>query len=149
LTKNEDGLATVMGHEVAHALLNHGQQRMSAGLLQDLGAIGVALGTSAAGLSENTQSIISLAYGLGTAVGVILPFSRSNESEADHYSLLLMAIAGYNPEESVIFWQRMASLGGGDYEFLSTHPSDATRVRQLQGWIPEAKDKAKSFGVTR
>jgi predicted Zn-dependent protease len=146
LTKNEDGLATVMGHEVSHALLNHGQQRMSAGLLQQLGAIGVALGAQAAGLSEEVQAGIMLAYGLGTQVGAALPFSRSNESEADHYGLLLMAMAGYNPEESVPFWERMAAMGGGTLEFLSTHPSGATRIRQLRGWIPEARDKAKSFG---
>jgi predicted Zn-dependent protease len=146
LTKNEDGLATVMGHEVAHALLNHGQQRMSVGLLQQLGMIGVALGAQVAGLSEDAQTGIMLAYNVGSVYGGVLPFSRSNESEADHYGVTLMAIAGYNPEESVVFWGRMASMGGGTLEFLSTHPSDATRVRQLQGWIPEAREKARSFG---
>jgi predicted Zn-dependent protease len=146
LTQTEDGLATVMGHEVSHALLNHGQQRMSASLLQQLGALGVTLGGSAAGLSSDAQSGLMLAYGLGSQLGGTLPFSRSHESEADHYGLILMSIAGYNPEESVTFWGRMASLGGGSIEFLSTHPSDETRIRQLQGWIPEAKDKARRFG---
>ncbi|MDR2731154.1 MAG: M48 family metallopeptidase [Treponema sp.] len=146
LTRTEDGLAAVMGHEVSHALLNHGQQRMSAGLLQQLGAIGVALGAQVAGLSEDAQSVISLAYSLGSTYGGVLPFSRSNESEADHYGLILMTIAGYNPEESVPFWERMAAMGGGTLEFLSTHPVPETRIRQLQGWIPEAREKAKSFG---
>jgi len=146
LTQNEDGLATVMGHEVSHALLNHGQQRMSASLLQQIGAVGVALGGAVAGLSADAQSGLMAAYGIGTTYGGTLPFSRANESEADHYGLILMAIAGYNPDESVVFWSRMASLGGGTLEFLSTHPSDETRVKQLQGWIPEAKNKARQFG---
>jgi predicted Zn-dependent protease len=145
VTKTEEGLAVVLGHEIAHALLNHGQQRMSAGLLQQLGAVGVAV--LASGSSETTQSLLMTAYGVGSTVFGMLPFSRENESEADHYGLILMSIAGYNPDESVPFWQRMASLGGKTPEFLSTHPSDATRIRQLQGWIPEAKQIAASFGV--
>jgi predicted Zn-dependent protease len=138
ITQTEEGLATVMGHEVSHALLNHGQQRVSAGVLQELGA---------AVLSTLTDSeLLMLAYGVGTTVGGTLPFSRSNESEADHYGLILMAIAGYNPEAAVPFWQRMSASGGGTLEFLSTHPSGTTRIRQLQGWVPEAKSKAMEFG---
>ena len=144
VTKAEAGLATVMGHEVSHALLNHGQQRMSAGLLQQLGAVGLSI--LASGQSQDTQALAMTAYGVGTNLFGTLPFSRSNESEADHYGLILMAIAGYNPEESVPFWERMSSLGGGTPEFLSTHPSDETRIRQLRGWIPEAKSKARQFG---
>jgi predicted Zn-dependent protease len=140
VTKTEDGLATVMGHEVAHALLNHGQQRMSAGVLQELG--GAVVGGVFADSSQSTQTIALLGYSLGSQVGVMLPFSRKHESEADHYGLILMAVAGYDPEASVPFWERMAAMGGGTPEFLSTHPSDATRVRQLRGWIPEAKRKA-------
>ncbi|MDR1253365.1 MAG: M48 family metallopeptidase [Treponema sp.] len=140
VTQTEDGLATVMGHEVAHALLNHGQQRMSAGVLQQLG--GAAIGGLASGGSENTQTLTMLAYGIGSEVFGTLPFSREHESEADHYGLILMAIAGYAPEESIPFWERMAVLSGGTVEFLSTHPSDATRIRQLRGWIGEAKRKA-------
>jgi predicted Zn-dependent protease len=138
ITKNEDGLATVMGHEVSHALLNHGQRRMSAGVLQQLGA---------EVLSQVTDSsLIVAAYGIGTTVGGTLPFSRSNESEADHYGLILMAIAGYNPDEAVPVWERMSALGGGGTpQFLSTHPSDATRIKQLQGWVPEARAKAAQF----
>jgi predicted Zn-dependent protease len=146
VTKTEEGLAVVLGHEIAHALLNHGQQRMSASLLQQLGAVGVAV--LASGSSETTQSLLMTAYGVGSNLLGTLPFSREHESEADHYGLILMAIAGYNPDVAVPFWQRMASLGGGSTpEFLSTHPSDSTRIRQLQGWLPEAKQTAASFGV--
>jgi predicted Zn-dependent protease len=148
VTKTEAGLAVVLGHEVSHALLNHGQQNMSAGLLQQLGTIGVALGAQVAGLSEGAQSAMLLAYSLGSSIGGMLPFSRSHESEADHYGLILMTIAGYNPDEAVPFWQRMSALGGsGTPQFLSTHPSHATRIQQLAGWNSEAKQKAAQFGV--
>ena len=145
LTQTEDGLATVMGHEVAHALLNHGQQRVSAGLLQQIGMVGVAVTAAVSGLSKESQELIVAAYGLGTTLGGTLPFSRKHESEADHYGLLLMAIAGYNPEASVPFWQRMAAKGGGVPEFLSTHPSDKTRIKDLRKSIPEAKKKARQI----
>jgi len=148
VTKTEEGLAVVLGHEISHALLNHGQQRMSAGMLQQLGALGVAVGAQAAGLSEEVQGALLAAYGIGSVLGGTLPFSRSNESEADHYGLLLMSIAGYNPDEAVPFWQRMAAAGGGSTpQFLSTHPSHATRIQQLAGWNSEAKQKAANFGV--
>jgi len=146
ITQTEEGLAVVLGHEVAHALLNHGQQRMSAGLLQQLGAMGIALGTS--GFSPEIQSLAMTAYGIGSELGGTLPFSRSHESEADHYGLILMAIAGYNPEASVPFWERMAAGGGGGVpQFLSTHPSESTRIKQLTGWIPEAMQRAAEFNV--
>jgi len=145
VTKTEEGLAVVLGHEISHALLNHGQQRMSAGLLQQLGAVGVMIATS--GTSETVQSVMMAAYGVGSTLAGTLPFSRKHESEADHYGLILMTIAGYNPDEAVTFWTRMSKLGGSTPEFLSTHPSDTTRIRQLQGWIPEAKQTAASFGV--
>jgi len=146
VTKTEEGLAVVMGHEIAHALLNHGQQRVSAGMLQQLGALGVAVLTS--GASEGFQSVSMLGYSLGSSLLGTLPFSRDNESEADHYGLTLMAIAGYNPDEAVPFWERMAALGGGGSpEFLSTHPSDSTRIRQLNSWNSEAKQTAATFGV--
>jgi predicted Zn-dependent protease len=137
LTQTEDGLATVMGHEVSHALLNHGQQRMSAGVLQELGATVLSVATDSA--------LLMAAYGIGTTLGGTLPFSRNHESEADHYGLILMAIAGYNPEEAVPFWERMSAGGGGIPEFLSTHPSGSTRIRQLRGWVSEAKSKAAQF----
>jgi predicted Zn-dependent protease len=137
ITLNEDGLAVVMGHEIAHALLNHGQQRMSADVLQQLGAVGLSV------ISDS--ELLMAAYGIGSTLGGTLPFSRTHESEADHYGLQLMAIAGYNPEESVPFWQRMSQMGGVTPEFLSTHPSDTTRIRNLQGWIPEAREKAAAL----
>jgi len=140
LTQTEDGLATVMGHEVAHALLNHGQQRVSAGVLQQVGALGVAILSS--NQSDSTQSLLMSAYGIGTSVFGTLPFSRKHESEADHYGLILMAIAGYNPEESVPFWQRMDAMSGGSIEFLSTHPSNTTRIKQLSETISKANSKA-------
>jgi predicted Zn-dependent protease len=135
VTKNEDGLAIVMGHEVAHALLNHGQQRMSAGFLQQLGA-------TALGMFTDSQLLMS-AYGISTNLLGTLPFSRKNESESDHYGLILAAIAGYNPSEAPLFWQRMSAMSGGSsLEFLSTHPSHDTRIKDLQGWVPEARKKA-------
>jgi predicted Zn-dependent protease len=147
VTLNEDGLAVVMGHEVAHQILNHGQQRMSASLLQQIGSVGLALGTSA--LSPESQALFMAAYGVGTTVGGTLPFSRQNENEADRYGLILMAIAGYNPDEGVPFWQRMESLSGGGSvpQFLSTHPSGTTRIGHLRNVAPEAKQIAARFGV--
>jgi predicted Zn-dependent protease len=139
VTQTEAGLAVVMGHEVAHALLNHGQQRMSANVLQQLGAVTLSVFTD--------SDLLMAAYGMGSTLVGTLPFSRKHESEADQYGLILMAIAGYNPSEAVPFWQRMASRSGGTIEFLSTHPSSSTRIKQLTEWTPEAKQKAARFGV--
>ncbi|PQB04293.1 M48 family metallopeptidase [Aureitalea marina] len=148
ITQGEVGIATVMGHEVAHALANHGQQRMSASQLQALGAVAgnVALSND----PENVE-IFNQAYGIGSQVGVMLPFSRSHESEADKIGLYLMAIAGYEPMEAVQLWERMKSNKNGEAppEFLSTHPSDDTRISNIQGWAPEAKAEARKFGVTQ
>ena len=148
ITQDEAGLATVMGHEVSHALANHGAQRMSAAQLQQIGAVGVAVATG--NKSEQTQQIFQQAYGIGSQVGVMLPFSRSHESEADQIGLTLMAIAGYNPDQAVNFWQRMSAKSGGNAppEFMSTHPSDATRIANIKKMIPEAKAAAAKFGVT-
>ena len=142
ITQNEHGLAVVMGHEIAHALLNHGQRRMSGEVVRQGVALGLGLGLVIGGASSEATMGIITAYDVGTTVGGTLPFSRSNESEADQYGLILMTIAGYNPEESVPFWQRMSAGGGGSLEFLSTHPSDERRVRQLREWIPMAREKA-------
>jgi predicted Zn-dependent protease len=141
ITQTEDGLATVMGHEVAHALLNHGQQRVSAGVLQQLGAVGIAIAGS--GQSKESQALAMTVYGIGSTLFGTLPFSRKHESEADYYGLILMSIAGYSPEASVQFWERMAAKGSGTPEFLSTHPSDKTRISQLKKSMKEAKRKAK------
>lgn len=147
ITKDESGLATVLGHEVAHALLNHGAQRMSTEMLAQLGAQGVAVATS--GKTESTQQIFQQAYGLGAQYGAIMPFGRSQESEADKVGLTLMAIAGYNPDNALAFWQRMSANGGGSAtpEFLSTHPSDATRISNITKEIPTAKANATKLGV--
>ena len=147
ITQDEAGMAVVMGHEVSHALLNHGQQRMSSDVLAQLGAVGV--GAAVGGKSESTQQIAMQAYGIGTQFGVLLPFSRSHESEADKIGLTLMAVAGYNPDVAISFWQRMAAKSGGQAppEFMSTHPSDATRIANIKALIPEAKAEAAKFGV--
>jgi predicted Zn-dependent protease len=138
VAKNENGLATVMGHEIAHAVARHGNERMSQALLTQLG--GVALSVA---LSENpsqTNNLFMAAYGLGSQVGILLPYSRLQESEADHLGLIFMAMAGYDPREAVDFWQRMAaqSKGGAPPEFLSTHPAHETRIKQLKEYLPEA-----------
>lgn len=146
--KDDAGIASVMGHEVAHALANHGQQRMSAGLIQQLGAVGtqVAVGNK----DPQTQALIMQAYGVGTQVGGMLPFSRSHESEADMIGLTLMAIAGYDPINAVKVWERMSALSKGQAppEILSTHPSNETRIKELTALIPQAKAEAAKFGVT-
>lgn len=145
--KDDAGIAAVMGHEVAHALANHGQQRMSAGLLQQLGAVGTAVAVG--GQSEQTQQLVMQAYGVGTQVGGMLPFSRAHESEADMIGLTLMAIAGYNPENAVKLWERMSAMGSSSTpEILSTHPSNETRIKDLQALIPQAKAEAAKYGVT-
>jgi predicted Zn-dependent protease len=148
ICKTDAGIACVMGHEVSHALANHGQQRMSAGLLQQLGGVGVAVATG--NKSEETQQMAMTAYGLSTQLGGMLPFSRKHESEADQIGLLLMAIAGYNPDESVEFWQRMSASSNGQKppEFMSTHPADETRIANLKALIPQVKIEAAKFGVT-
>ena len=147
VTKDDAGLATVMGHEVSHALANHGAQRMSATQLQQLGAVGVAVATGSK--SAEQQQMWQQYYGLGSEVGVMLPFSRNHESEADKIGLTLMAIAGYNPELAISFWERMSASSSGNKppEFLSTHPADATRIANLRKLIPEAKAEALKFGV--
>ncbi|MDX1700249.1 MAG: M48 family metallopeptidase [Melioribacteraceae bacterium] len=137
ICKDEAGIATVMGHEIAHAIAEHGGERMSQGLLVQLGGMGL----QAALESEPalTQQLAMAAFGVGAQVGVMLPFSRLHESEADQMGLIFMAMAGYHPNNAVDFWQRMAAQGGGEPpEFLSTHPSNQTRINDLKKLIPEA-----------
>jgi predicted Zn-dependent protease len=137
ITKDETGLAVVMGHEIAHAVAQHGGERMSQGLLQQLG--GVALSVALKDKPQETQTLFMTAYGVGTTVGVMLPFSRTHESEADHLGLIFMAMAGYNPNAAVDFWTRMSQMGGQKPpEFLSTHPSDETRIADIKKELPEA-----------
>ena len=136
-TKNENGLAVVMGHEIAHAVARHGAERMSQELLRNVG--GIALAIALSDESPETRNAWLLAYGLGTQVGVMLPYSRLHESEADHLGLIFMALAGYDPRGAVTFWQRMARSGGAKPpEFLSTHPSDETRINDIKKLLPEA-----------
>jgi len=139
VTKNETGLAVVMGHEIAHALAKHGNERMSQGMLTQIG--GLALSEALKKKPDQARALWLAAYGLGSQVGVMLPFSRLHESEADHLGLIFMAMAGYNPEEAISFWKRMAATkkGGTPPEFLSTHPSDVTRINDLKKLMPEAK----------
>ncbi|MBL7744339.1 MAG: M48 family metallopeptidase [Chitinophagaceae bacterium] len=146
ITQNEAALAAVMGHEVCHALLQHGNQRMSQGLLQQLG--GVALSVAVANKPQETQNLFMTAYGVGSQVGVMLPFSRKHELEADRYGLIFAAMAGYNPEEAINLWKRMeqASAGQKPPEFLSTHPSEGKRIEQLQKLMPEALKYYKPVG---
>lgn len=146
ITQDEAGLAVVLGHEVAHALLNHGQQRMSAGQLQQLGAVGL----SAATANSEYAGIFNQAYGLGSQLGVMLPFSRSHETEADEIGLKLMAIAGYDPDVASQLWERMDAKSGGAAppEFLSTHPSNQSRISNLRSKAAAAKAYARKFGVT-
>lgn len=148
VTKDDAGLATVLGHEVSHALANHGAQRMSAAQLQQLGAVGVAAVTGSQ--SADKQEMWQKYYGIGSQVGVMLPFSRNNESEADKIGLTLMAIAGYNADDSIAFWKRMSAQSSGQTpEFLSTHPSDATRIANLNALIPQAKATALKVGIIK
>ena len=138
ITQDETGLAVVMGHEVAHAIADHGNERMSQGMLQQYG--GVALSVALQNQPAETQNLWLMAYGVGSYYGALLPYSRLHESEADHLGLIFMSIAGYNPQASIPFWQRMASASGGQAppEFMSTHHSNETRISNLQKWMPEA-----------
>ena len=138
ITQNETGLAVVLGHEIAHAIAQHGDERMSQGLITQLG--GMALQKAIETKPAVTQQIFMTAFGLGAQVGVLLPYSRLQESEADHLGLIFMAMAGYDPNLAIPFWQRMSSMNTGQKppEFLSDNPADATRIQALQKEIPEA-----------
>lgn len=146
IAKNETGVAIIMGHEVAHALANHGQQRMSAGMLQQIGAVGLNVALQ----NDENLDLYNQAYGITTTVGGMLPFSRNHESEADRIGIYLAAIAGYNPYEAPKLWERMDALSGGQAppEFLSTHPSNDTRIQELHSMAPKAEAEAKKFGIT-
>lgn len=138
VTQSEAGLAVVMGHEVAHAVAKHGDERMSQQLSTQLG--GLALSVALSQKPQQTQNLFLAAYGVGTQVGVLLPYSRLHESEADRLGLIFMAMAGYNPQEAVDFWQRMAAAaqGPGTPELLSTHPAPQKRIENLRKYMDEA-----------
>lgn len=139
VTQNAQGLAVVMGHEVAHAVANHGGERMSHALTAQLG--GMALDLALRNRPQETRNLFLTAYGVGATVGVLLPYSRLQESEADRIGLIFMAKAGYDPMEAISFWQRMANVGGQQPpEFLSTHPGHETRISNLKKFMPEAME---------
>ncbi|MEN3325148.1 M48 family metallopeptidase [Mariniflexile soesokkakense] len=146
IAKGETGLAAIMGHEVAHALANHGQQRMSAAYVQQ----GVAIAGNIAIKDEQSRNAFNQYYGIGSQVGVMLPFSRAHETEADKIGLYIMAIAGYNPDEAAELWKRMSTQSSGQAppELLSTHPSNDSRIANLTSLAPKAKEEAAKFGVT-
>lgn len=138
ICKDETGIAVVMGHEVAHAIAGHGNERMSQGLIQQLG--GITLSTALSSKPQETQQLFNGLYGVGTQVGILLPYGRLQESEADHLGLIFMAIAGFDPHDAPKFWERMTANSGGDAppEFLSTHPAHQTRINNLNKWMTEA-----------
>ncbi len=145
IAKNDDGIAAIMGHEISHAFAKHGQERMTQGIAAQLGGIAVALGT--AGKPEQTQQIWQTVYGIGAQVGM-LKYSRVHETEADRLGMVFMIMAGYNPQEAVNVWIRMSELGGQQPpEFLSTHPSHETRIKDLTNYIPEATMIAKKVNA--
>lgn len=144
VTRGEEGIAVVMSHEIAHALARHGDERMSQGLLANLG--GAALSVALADKPAQTQAVFADAYGLGVNVGLLLPYSRAHESEADKIGLILMAKAGYDPAEALAFWKRMEEAAGGRPDdplsrFLATHPSSEERQRLIREWLPEIREK--------
>jgi predicted Zn-dependent protease len=148
VTKDDAGLATVMGHEIAHAIAQHAAERYSQMTLAEAG--GGLLGAAVGNKSQATQQIIGQLYGIGGQLA-LLNYSRNQESEADRLGLIFMAMAGYNPDEAVSFWQRMAAAkngAGAPPEFLSSHPSDASRIAAIQKQLPEARQFYKG-GRTR
>lgn len=154
IAKNDAGLATVLAHEVGHVAAKHGAERVSAGVLAQLGAAG--LNVALRNKDPETVNAVMQAFGIGVGVGAILPFSRAQESEADRIGLIYMAKAGYDPRESVAFWQRMANATKGKSttpQFLSTHPGADTRISNLKKWMPEAlqyyekSNKAKNNSI--
>ena len=136
--KTDAGIAVVMGHEIAHAIARHGNERMSQQMLVQAGSVAAAYALK--NKPETTQTVLGAAIGLGANYGLVLPFSRKHESEADRLGLIFMAIAGYDPHEAVDFWTRMAAASSGQKvpEFASTHPSDSRRIADFKAEMPEA-----------
>jgi metalloendopeptidase OMA1, mitochondrial len=143
ITKDELGMATVIGHEVGHAVAHHGGERMSQAMAVQLG--GEVLGAATASADPHWQQLAAVAYGVGSQVGVLLPYSRVQESSADRIGLNYMARAGYDPEAAVAFWERFAEYsrerGSGGPVWLRTHPADEQRIQQIKHWLPEAKQQ--------
>jgi predicted Zn-dependent protease len=148
ITQNEAALAVVMGHEIAHALLHHGNERMS----QQMAFQGIQiLGNVALSSNQQTVNLFNTLYGVGAQVGVILPFSRKHELESDRFGLMFAAMAGYNPREAIPLWERMEKAGGGNKppEFLSTHPSEGRRIDQLNKYMDEALNYYKPINAPK
>ena len=144
LVASDDELAVVLGHEVAHAVAKHSNERMSQQKALEYG--GAILGAITQGASQTTQNLANTVFGLGANYGVMLPFSRKHETEADNIGLVLMTMAGYNPDCALTFWQKMsAGSTNSKAEFLSTHPSDATRIANLQKLLPQVKQKYAAY----
>ncbi len=143
---NIDGIAAVMGHEVAHAFAKHGQERMTSAYGQQLGGIAVALATDKK--DPKTRMLWNTIYGVGSTVGM-LAYSRTHETEADRLGMVFMIMAGYNPEEAINVWIRMKELSKGSSppEFLSTHPSNETRIKNLREYLPTAISLAKKYNA--
>ena len=147
ITRDETGLAVVLGHEVAHAVAKHANERMSQQVAVQYG--GTAIGLATSGSSAVVQNVASSVYGLGTQLGVMLPYSRKHELEADKMGLIFMAMAGYDPRQAEAFWSRMAqSSGGASSELMSTHPSDENRIKQIRKELPEALKYYKGINAT-
>lgn len=141
-TRDDDGVAAVMGHEIAHAIARHGNERVSQQLLIQTGLISLEVALSEK--PQETRNLIMAASGLGSQVGILLPFSRLHETEADKMGMVFMAMAGYDPAKTIDFWKRMSSNGGAKPpEFLSTHPSDQRRIQDLQDFLPVARKYLK------
>lgn len=141
-TQDETGLAVVLGHEVAHAVAKHANERMSQQMMTEYGT--AAIGTALGGTSAGVQQVAAAAIGLGSQYGILLPYSRKQELEADKLGLIFMAMAGYNPSQAAAFWTRMSQQGSSTPEFMSTHPSDNTRIQQIEKDLPEAMKYYKS-----
>lgn len=143
VAKNTDGIAAIMGHEVAHAFAKHGQERMSSSQIQQYGALAVQLGTGDS--DAKTKEMWNLAYGVGSQLGM-LKYSRTHETEADKLGLVFMIMAGYNGEEAARVWERMSEISSGSTpEFLSTHPSNSSRIQTLRSYLPEARALAAKY----
>lgn len=143
ICQSDDGLAVVMGHEIAHAIARHGNERMSQQMIVQAGSAAAAYALK--DKPEQTQALLGAAIGLGANYGVMLPFSRKHELEADRLGLIFMTIAGYHPDEAIPFWTRMSSVGSGQKppEFMSTHPSDSHRIEQIRALLPEVMKYGK------
>lgn len=151
ITKDDAGLATVVAHEIGHVSAHHGAERMSQGMAMQVGGALLSVAMAAAGYGGPAQDLATNAYGLVGQVGVLLPYSRVQESEADRIGLLYMARAGYDPREAIAFWQRFQAYnsrrgGGRAPEFLSTHPLDETRINQLKEFLPQALAEYQKAG---